>query len=620
MNSEFLQYKCFVASLNNDERVKRDLYLKQINDGVIFGPLTGFPSIDKPWLKYYDERALTFNIPQSSAYDYLYSQNTERLDYYAINYYGNRIKFREFFKKIDEVASAFVNYGIKRGDFVTYCMPTIPETLYSFYALNKIGAICNFIDLRMNKERILKYINETNSKVVISFSGVSDKVYSVLGESCATMLIDVSAAESLNGVKKFLYKTKVKDSFICNGIDSLTWNDFISKYKTDHFDYISGDSSSAAAIVYTGGTTGDPKGAVLENRCINLPSIQYGLSDIPRGENDRFLDIMPPFIAYGLINGIHMPLSLGMELVLIPKFNPDEFSQLLKKYKTPHFVGIPLHFEKLMSDKRCKKLDLSFIQNAGCGGDAVPESLEIEFNQFLRSHGCKNTMRAGFGMTENSAMSIYDLNNSMTKVGRTGIPMQLMNICVVDEDGDEIGYNAVGELMISSPEIIRGYYNRDDETNKTIININGQRWIKTGDTVSVDVDGNVKIYGRKKTMIIRPDGHNVWPDLIRDVLFGCPIIKDVCVIGIKSKYNMLGQIPTAIVVLTDESIGKEDARKQILEYQSHLLGERDGAIDIRFREKLPLTSIGKIDTIRLSNEENKILSDIDFDYLTNNKK
>lgn len=620
------EYKTKLGKLSLNEQKLRDLYLRDLSLGKIQGSLTGYASIDKPWLKYYSEEAIDFELPKLRAYDYIYLCNKDKLDSYAINFYDNKITYKELFEKIKDAEMAFKKLGIKKGDYITFCMPTLPETIYSFYALNKIGAICNFIDLRMNKERILKYINDTNSKIVISYNGVSEKVYSILKDSTADKLIDVDVTESLTGIKKILYNLKVKDRFTCDKNNTLSWKEFINngknidiKEKNNH-PFLYYNTEQPAAIVYTGGTTGEPKGAILSNDSLNIPALQYGLADIPRDYNDRFLNIMPPFIAYGLVNGIHLPISLGMENVLIPKFSPDDFSKLLKKYRTPHFVGIPLHFEKLMNDKNSENLDLSFIKNAGCGGDNIPKSLEIEFNDFLKNHNCKYKMRAGFGMTENAAMSIYDTNDKMTKIGKLGIPMQKMNIGVFDENGNELGYNEVGELMITSPAVINGYYNNEEETNKTILTINNQRWIKTGDIVSIDEDGNVEIIGRKKEMIIRPDGHNVWPNLIKNNLLECPIVKDVCVIGIKSKYDKNGDIPTAIIVLKDPTINKEQAKQQIFEYQSHLLGERDGAIEIRFRDELPLTPIGKIDSKKLKEEENKIPSDIDFAKLTNNPK
>lgn len=584
-------------------------------------PLTGYPSIDKPWLKYYSEKALDINVHANTAYEYMRECNKDRMNSYAINFYGNRIRYSELFRNIDRAKRSLSALGIRRGDYVTFCMPTLPETIYLFYALNQLGAVSNFIDLRMNKERIAKYINMTESRLIVSFNGVFEKVYSVFPKSSAKALIDIDVTSSLSPFKRLLYLSKMGKPSRPNNPKVLTWGDFLKLGDTAAAaenipDTGSDPSCEPAAIVYTGGTTGEPKGAVLSNNSMNLPCIQYAKADIPRGENDRFANIMPPFIAYGLVDGIQLPLSLGMENLLLPKFDPHEFSQILMKYKPAHFVGIPSHFEILMDDPRMEGKDLSFIKNAGCGGDMVSSSLEERTNRFLAEHHCSNMMRVGYGMTENAAMSIYDLNNAMTKVGRIGIPMQKTTVGVFDEDGNELGYNKAGELRISSPAIINGYFKNEQETANTIIEVSGERWIKTGDYAEIDEDGNVKIIGRKRAMFIRPDGHNVFPDLIRDYLIGCPIIKEVCVVGIKSRHHSHGKIPTAIVVLKDVKMNHDEAKKVIAEYQSHLLGERDGAIDIRFRNELPMTPIGKIDVLKIAMEENQHESDIDFDILT----
>ena len=139
----------------------------------------GYPSIDKPWLKYFSDEAQKVNIPNVSAYEYLYNCNKENLGAYAINFYGNRIKFSELFRKIGEAEQSLIALGIQRGEYVTFCMPTLPETIFLFYALNKLGVVANFVDLRMNKERIAQYINMTKSHLVIAFHGVVEKVYSI---------------------------------------------------------------------------------------------------------------------------------------------------------------------------------------------------------------------------------------------------------------------------------------------------------------------------------------------------------------------------------------------------------------------------------------------------------
>ncbi len=329
---------------------------------------------------------------------------------------------------------------------------------------------------------------------------------------------------------------------------------------------------------------------------------------------------MPPFIAYGLVDGIHLSLTLGMEDLLMPKFDAREFSQILDKYEPEHFIGIPSHFDLLMKDKRMEGKDLSFLKNAGCGGDTVPEALEIKVNEFLKEHNAANTMRVGYGLTENAAMSIFDLNNKVTKSGSIGIPLQHYNIGVCDDEGNEVPFGETGELCIKSDAAIMEYYDQPIESENIFIDINGEKWVKTGDYARIDKSGHTYLMGRKRNMFTRPDGHNVFPDMISNKLVACPLIDEVCVVGIDSIYNEHGKIPTAIVVLNDSNIDPKVAEKEILEFQSTLLGDRDGAVEVRFRSELPRTPIGKIDITKIEKEENLNPSTMDFDTLIANKK
>lgn len=614
-------YKIHLASLSEEEKTLRDLFLRELAIGELQGPSTGVPSIDKPWIKHYEDQAIKVESPKCTAYEYLCERNKNNLDYIAINFFDKRITYRKMFQYIDDAAQSLSQMGVKKGDYVTFCVPTIPETIYLFYALNKIGAAGNFIDLRTNPERILKYINMTDSKVVVAFHNVLGKVKSILPESTASFIVDIDVTDSLPFIKKTLYSLKVKDPYEGEYDEHIIrWKSFIKNGKRASVQPLGEYNDFPVAIVYTGGTTGEPKGAVLSNESLNMPCIQYANADIPRGNNDVFVNIMPPFIAYGLVDGVHLPLSLGMEALLMPKFDAREFSQILKKYKPAHFIGIPSHYDILMKDPRTEGMDLSFVKNAGCGGDTIPPALEISVNKFLKEHNCENYMRLGYGLTENAAMSIFDVNNKVTKTGSTGIPMQKMNIGVFEESGNELPYGETGELWIKSPAAIMGYYGNEIESKNIFAEFYGEKWIKTGDYAKIDEDGNVFLMGRKRVMFTRPDGHNVFPEMISNNLSGCPIVDDVCVVGIRSIHNEHGKIPTAIVVLKDQTMDYESAKREILEYQSHLLGDRDGAIDVRFRKELPVTPIGKIDVLRIEEEENRTPSDIDFETLIALKK
>ena len=624
---DLIELRKKIMCLSEEDQVKRDLYLKDLQNGVIQGPKTGYASIDKPWMGVYTKEAISSNVPKKTAYRDMVDSNKGNEKGYAINFYGKKTTYKELFEEIDKAATSFKSMGIKKGDYVTFCMPTLPQTIISFYALNKIGAVANFVDLRTNKENILKHVNNTDSKIIITFHGTLDKCEEILDESTAETIIDVKIPDSLSLAKKTAYNLKTKEYKDKHSDHTISWNGFLRKgighRKTKEVPY---KSNQPAGVVYTGGTTGEPKGAVITNTNLNNLKVQYVATGIEIKKNDIFMNIMPPFISYGFVMGVHVSTSCGLENLLIPKFNPKDIGELLHKYKPNFFLGIPSHFEFMLEDEILKNEDMSYFKVSASGGDALNPTKEKEINEFLLSHGAPAKLRIGYGMTENSSGTNTEMSDETTKEGSTCFALIKNTETIVDEElvekriaslRDINGvdhYDNEGELIISGPAMVKGYHKRPDEEKKTFIYDNtGRKWIKSGDIVRIDEDGRFWIIGRKKDMFIRPDGHNVWPKEISNIINGSPIVEDSCVVGLKSKYNNAGKIPTAFVVLRDKSYDKDKAREEIFEYQSHILPERDGALEIRFIDELPLTANGKTDSKKL--EETAEESDIDFDTL-----
>ena len=290
--------------------------------------LTGYPSIDKPWLKYYALDKRSFEVPDCSVNDYMCENNQDNLASTALDYYGNEIRYCDLIARIDQCAAAFVALGVKQGDVVSFCNPTTPEIYYAFYALNKLGAIANMIDPRTNASRIETFITGANSKIVFYIDIAYPKLKDILARTGITHAISISAADSLPPLLKLGYKLKN-----CISADRrppkegkyLNWKQFIkiggsSIHGTDHLNKIGCISALPAGIIYTSGTTGVPKGAVITNKNLLAMVKQNICADIGWEKNDRFLGIMPPFIAYGLVCGFTLPLCLGMRVTIIPKF------------------------------------------------------------------------------------------------------------------------------------------------------------------------------------------------------------------------------------------------------------------------------------------------------------
>lgn len=557
--------------------------------------LTGYPSIDKPWLKYYPEEAINMPLPDGTAYDYLYQKNKSR-DKTALEYVGNKVSYQKMFENINIVERAFIHYGIKEGDIVTVSIPNMPEAAYIFYALSKIGAVSNMVDPRTSVASIKEYIEETNSKMVIMIDVAIQKVIALKDKiPFLKTVVSVSPSFSFPAPVKLLYNMKNKIDLPSGVID---WKDFFASGKSGQLFDVDNNKNAKdkpVLIVHTGGTTGSPKGVVLSNLNINARAFQSVLFPTETKSTHRWLDIMPPFIAYGIGSGLHFPLTVGMEVILIPKFDPDKFDELLIKYKPNQIAGVPSHWYTVINSRKMQNQDLSYLVTAGVGGDSMDEKLEKDTNSFLEKHHCRYKITKGYGMTETNG-SVCRTYNDNNPIGTVGIPFSHSVISVFDpETLEELPYNKTGELCLSGPSIMLGYYNNPEETNKIKKNHHGREWIHSGDVGYITEDGNIFILNRIKRMIIRYDGFKIFPSMIEKALLTHKDVVSCCVVGAHDSEHNQGQLPVAYLVLSNKSGNNDIIRKQLFDICETELPEYAQPKDIVIKESLPLTSIGKVD-------------------------
>ena len=367
----------------------------------------GKPSIDKPWLKYYTDEQKNTPIPKMSVYDYLLECNRQYKGRVALNYFNRKITYEELFNNIDKVAVALTQKGVKKGNIITVSLPNIPEAVYLFYAVSKLGAIVNMVDPRTSSEGIKNYTKEVESKIIFIIDSYYNKVKNFVGEGIVNEIITISPADSLPIGLNFAYKAKEfieglrdKEKKVVFDDTTTNWPTFIRNTNLKKEIVSSYEENSPLAIVHTGGTTGVPKGVVLSNENINAVALQSVLTGIDMKREHNWLDIMPPFIAYGLGMGLHLPLTIGMETILIPQFDPKKFDDLLLKYRPIHMVGVPSHWGHIINSKKLANQDLSYVIAPTVGGDAMDKKLEVEANEFLRKHGCTSEIVKGYGLTE----------------------------------------------------------------------------------------------------------------------------------------------------------------------------------------------------------------------------
>lgn len=563
--------------------------------------LTGYPSIDKPWMKYYSEEDKKWGVEKCKIYDYIYGQNIAHLGDTALVYMGKKYTYQKLFENIDKVASAFHSMGICKGDKVAVCSVTTPEIIYSIYGLNKLGVTVNLLEPRNNTERIKDYLLMSECEYMIMLDICYPKIRNIVKDTKLKKIIVVSPIDSASFVYKAVYQITDKKSKIPFGDIYEGWKEFLKRAaSSENVPSASYDGNRPAVIVYTGGTTGVPKGAMLSDDAINHIS-EYAYISTCMGEErqENFLMIMPPFIAYGLCCGIHAPLSVGNRLIVIPNFKPEKFKKLVLKYKPNHFIGVPSFFDELANCS--KKVDLSFVKCAIAGGDKMSVEVECKVNDFFRNNNCSKSIQKGYGMTEMSS-GVVITTDKCNKVGSVGIPCIGNTAKIIDcESGQELTYGQQGELCISAPTIMLGYLNNEEETNKVIeVDKEGNKWVHTGDIAYIDEDGCIFIIDRMKRMIIRPDEHNVFPSLIETVIMGCEAVEKVAVVGMLDDKSSSGKWPVAYVVLKNEYKDKEElVKKDLIELMKTKLPERDKVEKIFYINDLPLTPIGKVDYRKL---------------------
>lgn len=565
------------------------------------------PSEEKPWLKFYSDEARNAVLPQKTIYSYVRENNKGFEQNTAINYFDNRISYGEFMDTADNCAASFVELGIKKGDIVACCSATIPEMAMALYGLNKIGASMLALDPRRGVAEIKQFVSNSKAKVLLLLDIAFDHVSEMLPEldSLETVVI-ISADNYMPFVLRTLKRIKMPVPEIPYSDNIIDWKRFLRIGAGKDTETVAYGENDLAAITLTGGTTGAPKGVMISNDGFNAIAVDFRYCGVSYTRHQRFMDILPAFSSYGIVASLHMPFSLGLELVMIPKFNSDKVGHYIKKYKPAHTLLVPAHYEKLMHSKEMANgFDLSFFQTAGSGGDTMNAGLEAKLNSFLADHGCKYPLSQGYGMSEASSAVSCCCNGNFKSLS-VGYPLLTTTISIFKPGTtEELGYGEEGEICITGPSVMMGYFANEEETEKVLIkHPDGKVWIHSGDLGSIDEDGYLFIKGRIKRMITRFDGHKIFPVQLEGIIGKHKDVLSCAVVGVKDMDHAQGMHALAVIQLkpdTDQTIAKEE----LYAMMANDAEERARPQFMEFVAEMPHAGMGKIDYKKLADDFEK---------------
>lgn len=576
---------------------------------------TGYPSVDKPWLKYYPKDAQIIEPIELTYYEYYLKVNKCFLSNPGIEFYGNIITRKEIIFNSDIAAKLLKYLGVKKQEQILLGMIGIPEAFYILMGLSKIGAGANIVNITYDKELLIDSIIHSKFNVMIILDVFYDlfaEVFKMPFMSHKKILV-VPFTNSFTKTSKLLtycqrnnLKRKFNKLKKQYGLDIMFYDDCIKR--TDEMADVAVekyDSSLRFLTVYSSGTTSKAKGIDLPIDSIIYMARNHELADLGTDENTASLHKIPICFSTGVNNNFLLPPLVGMINVLDPIFDKKTIGKSFTNHKFK--IGVAIISNEMweaVSNSKLRKDSLSKLTHPIAGGDGASVYRQQEISNRLKRFGCTKPLFSGAGSTEVGACATTSLRQAY-KAGTAGIPLPQVNVMVIDESGNQLKYNQSGELCYSTPMMMLGYTNDIEKTKNSFIYINGEKFYKTGDIGFVDEDGFVTYRGRKNDFIVVNDNgveRKQYLFEIEEITKRNKSVMDCEAVGV---FIRGGKYKNIVVHIHFNNNDKEIINKAIFDIYNdfnNCLAISSVPVAIKIRKDFPVAKSGKRDNRKLANE------------------
>ena len=558
----------------------------------------------RPWLNSLGDVPATLDYFQGSMVDMVEDAAKKFPDNVAFIFMGKTTTYREMMANIEKCARSLRTIGVRQDDRVTIAMPNCPQAIYTFYAVNMIGAVCNMVHPLSSEKELEFYFNESESVTVVTLDQFYHKFEAIRENTCVVNIVIARIRDALSRPLRVGYMLtegrKIKK--IPEDAPVIMWDEFMRLGKACFWNYrVKRGNEDPSVILYSGGTTGTTKGILLTNLNFNALSEQVVATNPMYRPKDKMLAAMPLVHGFGLGVCIHTPLTHGASCVLVPRFTAESYSKLITKYRCNFIAGVPTLYEALLRLPNMDNADLSCLKGVFSGGDSLSVELKKKFDKFLYDHKAVIQVREGYGTTETvTACCLTPVQKA--KEGSIGIPFPDTYIKIVRPGtNEELPYGEEGEILLAGPTVMKEYINHPEETAQTLRrHADGLTWVYTGDLGVMDDEGYIYFRGRSKRMIVS-SGYNIYPAQLENIFDANELVQMSCVIGVPDAYRM--QRPKVFVTLKSGVEPTEATRKQIMDYAAKRIAKYAMPKELEFRDTLPKTLVGKVAYRKLEEEE-----------------
>jgi fatty-acyl-CoA synthase len=482
---------------------------------------------------------------------------------------GNlELTYEQFGQRINRLANALTDRGVSHGDRVAYLGENSAEFLETLFALGSIGAVFVPLNTRLAGPEVTFHLEDSGSQILIASHTMEPLAISGVAGTDVERVIFVDDGERRPAHGELAIPVEQYADVLASGDTSRPQVNVALK--------------DLSIILYTSGTTGKPKGAMLSHSNLTWNAINV-ISDMPITNDEVALMISPMFHVAALGMGVLPTLLKGGHLILEPRFDPGRALELIEKHKATFISGVPTTYQMLAEHPAWDTTDISSLQNLTCGGSAVP----LRILEAYEDRGLSFTM--GYGMTETSpGATTLPARYSRDKMGSAGLPQMHTHVRVADFEGNELPPNEVGEVQIQGPNVIKGYWNRPDANESSFIMDESGTWFRSGDMGYMDDDGFLFISDRLKDMIIS-GGENIYPAQIELELTQLEAVAAAAVFGVADE--KWGEVPRAAVVVRE---GYDLTEQEVLSFLDGKLARYKLPKSVVFVDDLPRTASGKV--------------------------
>ncbi|MEA3222221.1 MAG: long-chain fatty acid--CoA ligase [Thermodesulfobacteriota bacterium] len=545
---------------------------------------------EKIWLKHYSKGVVgTIEYEKLPMIDALYRSAKDHPNNTALIFEGYKVTYARLVEMVERLATALADMGVEKGDRVALLLPNTIHCVAAYYAIHRANAIV-VSNNPLYSDREIKYqLNDSGSKVLITIDLPANRTIDLRPKTKVKQIITCSIGDYLPFPKNILFplvaKKKGLKAEIKKVAEVYTFKEIIAKYPPNPPEKEI-EWEDAACLQYTGGTTGESKGVMLthKNLSCNVQQIEAWYPEFKAtASEDTHMGALPIFHSFGMTCAMNYPIWAGSAIALIPRPEPKPLLDAVTDYKVSFLALVPTMYVGMLNHPDLHKYDLGSIK--GCFSGSAPLPIEVieRFEKLTGAAICE-----GFGLTESAPVTHMNPFGQGAKriPGSVGLPAPDTLCRVVDqEDGaKELPVGEPGELIIKGPQIMKGYWNKPEETEIAL----RDGWLYTGDIATMDEEGYFYIVDRKKDMIIA-SGFNVYPREIDEVLYKHPKIKEACTIGVPHEYR--GETVKIFIVLKE---GETATSEEIIEYCRENMAKYKVPKIVEFRDDLPKSAIGKV--------------------------